>query len=96
MLKTLKEISPPYDAASKGASGTSRKADRDATLMPPPPSLPEKQSIGIREIRPGGRLPTADDEEPRQRTSSLVRSIASSDTGSQTEEEDGHVLVRRP
>lgn len=97
MLTTLKEISTPHDATSKGPRGASRKAERDATLMPPPP-LPEKQSIGITEIRPGGRLPTGGggDEEPRQRTSSLVRSIASSDNGSQTEEEDGHVLVRRP
>lgn len=87
MLETLQEISTP--TVSKEAPNTTVS---DSLLMPPPP-LP---SIGITEVRPGGRQPQLqEDETLRPRTTSLVRSIAESEDN-ETEEEDGHVLVRRP
>jgi hypothetical protein len=105
MLKVLKEISVPVHPAvgSTGSQTQRRKSEKDATLMPPPPiPSPIDKSAGITETRPSrrdtGNADSLDqDETSRRRTTSLVRSIASSDTGSQeTEEEDGHVLVRRP
>jgi hypothetical protein len=91
MIQALREISEPFEAPAMS------KLKRDSTLMPPPPP----PSIGITEITPAGRDPVAvDPETARQRTTSLVRSVASSEeNGSQsqeTEEEDGHVLVRKP
>ncbi|KAG8815845.1 1-acylglycerol-3-phosphate O-acyltransferase [Serendipita sp. 399] len=96
MVKTLEEISIPY----KGSSATlsqSQKSERDAILMPPPPvPTSSGKSSGINTERHTRREPdVADllDSDSRQRTSSLVRSVASSE---ETEEEDGHVLVRKP
>lgn len=90
MLQALQEISQPY-ASQKGSK---EKNLKDATLMPPPPPPSDAKSIGITEIRPAGQ----ETDNSRQRTPSLVRSVASSEeNGSQeTEEEDGHVLVRKP
>jgi lysophosphatidate acyltransferase len=91
MVQALQEISQPYNGPKTFAS----KINKDATLMPPPPPPSTgSKSGGITEIRPAGQ----ETDSSRQRTPSLVRSIASSEeNGSQeTEEEDGHVLVRRP
>jgi len=94
MIRALQEISQPY----AGPKSSTNKTDKDATLMPPPPPPPapsvDTKPVGITEIRLAGQ----DIDISRQRTSSLVRSVASSEeNGSQeTEEEDGHVLVRRP
>lgn len=93
MVQALREISVPYEPS--GAK--SDKLERDSTLMPPPP-LPQSKSIGITEIRPAGGDPISvepDSDSTRQRTPSLVRSVASSES-QETEEEDGHVLVRKP
>jgi hypothetical protein len=91
MIQALHEISEPYEGPAMS------KFKNDSTLMPPPPP----RSIGINETTPAGRDPIAvDPETARERTTSLVRSVASSEeNGSQsqeTEEEDGHVLVRKP
>jgi lysophosphatidate acyltransferase len=90
MVQALQEISQPYT----GPKTSVAKTDKDATLMPPPPPPSgDSKSIGITEIRPAGQ----ESDSSRQRTTSIVRSVASSENGSQeTEEEDGHVLVRRP
>jgi hypothetical protein len=91
MAQVLQEISQPYSGPKTSAA----KTDKDATLMPPPPPPSgDSKSIGITEIRPAGQ----ENDSSRQRTTSIVRSVASSEeNGSQeTEEEDGHVLVRRP
>ncbi|KAG8870142.1 1-acylglycerol-3-phosphate O-acyltransferase [Serendipita sp. 405] len=92
MVKALQEISVPY----KGPSAVPSKSERDAILMPPPP-VPASSGIASDVMdRHARREPDGADQidsDSRQRTSSLVRSIASSE---ETEEEDGHVLVRRP
>ncbi|KIM21945.1 hypothetical protein M408DRAFT_333156 [Serendipita vermifera MAFF 305830] len=90
MLQALQEISQPYT----GPKSSAGKLRNDSTLMPPPPPPSDVKSIGITEIRPAGQ----ETDNSRQRTPSLVRSTASSEgNGSQeTEEEDGHVLVRKP
>jgi hypothetical protein len=92
MVQALQEISQPYT----GPKASAAKTDKDATLMPPPPPPPsgDSKSIGITEIRLAGH----ESDGSRQRTTSIVRSVTSSEeNGSQeTEEEDGHVLVRRP